>query len=143
MFVLRYGIEQEYTLLQTNVKWPLGWPVGGYPGPQVISFSNLSNAHKNSLYHDMDLILVLLYIRVLITALPGQISLLAVIYQMLITRLAYMLELTSVEPMGRLCLARFSSQHSLSYKDDESLRSEISCLTISFITTAVGVSSWS
>lgn len=31
----RYGIEQEYTLLQTNVKWPLGWPVGGYPGPQV------------------------------------------------------------------------------------------------------------
>ncbi|GFZ14077.1 glutamine synthetase 2 [Actinidia rufa] len=29
-----YGIEQEYTLLQSNVKWPLGWPVGGYPGPQ-------------------------------------------------------------------------------------------------------------
>ncbi|KAG2710802.1 hypothetical protein I3843_04G046000 [Carya illinoinensis] len=29
-----YGIEQEYTLLQKDVKWPLGWPVGGYPGPQ-------------------------------------------------------------------------------------------------------------
>ncbi|CAN6481906.1 unnamed protein product [Victoria cruziana] len=29
-----YGIEQEYTLLQPNVKWPLGWPAGGYPGPQ-------------------------------------------------------------------------------------------------------------
>ncbi|RYR40450.1 hypothetical protein Ahy_A09g046204 [Arachis hypogaea] len=29
-----YGIEQEYTLLQTNVKWPLGWPTGGYIGPQ-------------------------------------------------------------------------------------------------------------
>ncbi|XP_048136150.1 glutamine synthetase leaf isozyme, chloroplastic isoform X9 [Rhodamnia argentea] len=29
-----YGIEQEYTLMQTNVQWPLGWPVGGYPGPQ-------------------------------------------------------------------------------------------------------------
>nr|UBR19729.1 glutamine synthetase 2 [Cycas revoluta] len=29
-----YGIEQEYTLLQKNVKWPLGWPIGGYPGPQ-------------------------------------------------------------------------------------------------------------
>nr|CAD1825283.1 unnamed protein product [Ananas comosus var. bracteatus] len=29
-----YGIEQEYTLLQKEVKWPLGWPVGGYPGPQ-------------------------------------------------------------------------------------------------------------
>nr|CAD1832572.1 unnamed protein product [Ananas comosus var. bracteatus] len=29
-----YGIEQEYTLLQKDVKWPLGWPLGGYPGPQ-------------------------------------------------------------------------------------------------------------
>ncbi|KAJ6290767.1 hypothetical protein OIU78_026500 [Salix suchowensis] len=29
-----YGLEQEYTLLQKDVKWPLGWPIGGYPGPQ-------------------------------------------------------------------------------------------------------------
>ncbi|KAH8487443.1 hypothetical protein Peur_069256 [Populus x canadensis] len=29
-----YGLEQEYTLLQKDLKWPLGWPVGGYPGPQ-------------------------------------------------------------------------------------------------------------
>lgn len=40
----RYGIEQEYTLLQTNVKWPLGWPVGGYPGPQVSFFT--TSRHK-------------------------------------------------------------------------------------------------
>lgn len=29
-----YGIEQEYTLLQKDVNWPLGWPVGGFPGQQ-------------------------------------------------------------------------------------------------------------
>ncbi len=27
--------QKEYTLLQKDVKWPLGWPVGGYPRPQV------------------------------------------------------------------------------------------------------------
>lgn len=34
MMSFRFGLEQEYTLLQKEVKWPLGWPVGGYPGPQ-------------------------------------------------------------------------------------------------------------
>lgn len=31
----RFGIEQEYTLYQAGTSWPLGWPKGGYPGPQV------------------------------------------------------------------------------------------------------------
>ncbi|KAG6541789.1 hypothetical protein Mapa_016802 [Marchantia paleacea] len=29
-----FGLEQEYTLLQKDINWPLGWPVGGYPAPQ-------------------------------------------------------------------------------------------------------------
>merc|ERR1712072_1534837 len=29
-----FGIEQEYTLYELDKKTPLGWPVGGYPGPQ-------------------------------------------------------------------------------------------------------------
>jgi len=29
-----FGIEQEYTLLHPETKWPLGWPHGGYPGEQ-------------------------------------------------------------------------------------------------------------
>ncbi|CAI5971487.1 unnamed protein product [Closterium sp. NIES-64] len=29
-----FGLEQEYTLMQKDVKWPLGWPTGGYPAPQ-------------------------------------------------------------------------------------------------------------
>lgn len=39
--IYRYGIEQEYTLLRKDVNWPLGWPLGGFPAPQVDTFLNL------------------------------------------------------------------------------------------------------
>jgi len=29
-----FGIEQEYTLFEKDVRTPLGWPQGGFPGPQ-------------------------------------------------------------------------------------------------------------
>ena len=29
-----FGIEQEYSILDSKTKWPLGWPRNGYPGEQ-------------------------------------------------------------------------------------------------------------
>ncbi len=29
-----YGLEQEYTLFESDNRTPLGWPRGGFPGPQ-------------------------------------------------------------------------------------------------------------
>ncbi|KAL3749279.1 hypothetical protein ACJRO7_010392 [Eucalyptus globulus] len=42
-----YGIEQENTLLQTNVQWPLGWPVGGYPRSQACLYAGINISGTN------------------------------------------------------------------------------------------------
>jgi hypothetical protein len=28
-----YAFESRFIMLQKDIKWPLGWPKGGYPGP--------------------------------------------------------------------------------------------------------------
>lgn len=55
--VKRYGIEQEYTLLQKDLQWPLGWPVGGFPGPQVYLHAQFNCSYDSRLWkNDLSLI---------------------------------------------------------------------------------------
>eukprot|EP01018_Ginkgo_biloba_P028382 Gb_00897 [translate_table: standard] len=46
----RYGIKQDYTLLHKDMKWPIGWPVGGYPGPHVSTISSQFVVHTGPYY---------------------------------------------------------------------------------------------
>lgn len=99
---------------------------------------------------DMNIVTIFFFFLIILSRVPitvvlVQTSRLAVTYQMLITRLAYMLESTLVEPMEKLCLARFSSCTPLSWF----LKSSIVVTFASFTSNtywhhhAVGVSSWS
>ncbi|GAY43748.1 hypothetical protein CUMW_076880 [Citrus unshiu] len=91
-----YGIEQEYTLLQKDVKWPLGWPIGGYPGPQVLFVFPILTLQFFDL---LQFLLVLDHTTVVLvlTKLGG------VTLWTPITRPVYMQESTSVASMEKSC----------------------------------------
>ncbi|MFS8005537.1 putative glutamine synthetase [Helianthus anomalus] len=48
-----YGIEQEYTFLQKDVHWPLGWPQGGILKAHVkhVWVLNLYNWSRGHILH--------------------------------------------------------------------------------------------
>jgi glutamine synthetase len=55
-FEPHFGIEQEYFMMKhvgegNNIKWPLGWPIGGYPRPQGQYYcgNGASNAYGRDL----------------------------------------------------------------------------------------------
>ncbi|KAG4957068.1 hypothetical protein JHK82_042785 [Glycine max] len=45
-----YGLEQEYTLLQKDVQWLLGWPLGGFPGLQAFGRDIVDSHYKACIY---------------------------------------------------------------------------------------------
>ncbi|KAH1147841.1 hypothetical protein GYH30_042803 [Glycine max] len=49
-FTFLYGLEQEYTLLQKDVQWLLGWPLGGFPGLQAFGRDIVDSHYKACIY---------------------------------------------------------------------------------------------
>ena len=55
-----FGFEQEYFIMDKNTQLPLGFPLGGYPGPQGLYYCSVGgrNTHGREFVEEHDLLFI-------------------------------------------------------------------------------------